>query len=202
MSSGLPDPLRQIFEAVERNEAVKRNLREVLEQHGITFDDAIDLCSRTWLSHGEDNRLDADGIQAVGRLHFLHGFSAEVIAGMTDVPTAVIAEAIVRSPRNRAQTEVMTLHLDGYTPVQIERETGVRRTQVYRWLEEAGHHPNRRNVELPDATRTRVVEMYKKGATYPAISARLDITESQVSTALRQAHRSGQLPQYGERWAV
>lgn len=198
------DPLRQIFELIRHHEAVRRNLTEVLNLHGITLEDARDLCATIYLdADANDVRaLEHEGVRAVGRLHFLHGFTAEQISLMTDAPVELIAATIERSPRTQAQRQVMALHLDGFTPLEITRQIGVKRALIYRWLEEAGQTPNRRNVKIGKEERQQAITLYKRGASYAEICERTGLSETSVSTVLRTAHKQGELPRYGVRWAV
>jgi hypothetical protein len=199
----LSSPLTELVALIQHNDAVERNLREVLNLHGIHFPDLRDLVAKIWTSQGEDELLGIDGVQAVGRLVFLHGFTEAQVALMAGVDTWVVSDAVKRSPRSRAQGEVLRAHLAGMTPQEIENELGIKRQMVYRWLEEAGHRPNtKRSRTVPELTQTSAVKLYRAGESIAGICVQLDLDEVQVETILRRAANAGELPGYGERWAV
>ena len=139
-------------------------------------------------------------VTAIDRLTVMFGVSHRDIAAMTGQRAELIDKWHTRPLRSAKSREVMLMHAEGYTPVEIAAALNVRRNNVYRWLEEAEVTPNRRRRAYPPKARQKAALLYKAGRTYSEIGKALDVPSTHVATILRSAHRAGELPEYGERF--
>lgn len=97
---------------------------------------------------------------------------------------------------NDRRTQVLALHLQGLTPLEIHRQTGMARPTVYSWIEQQGYRPHRRNNRVSEGTRYKAIAMRQQGADYPAIRQATGLSTNELRGIFRRAAEVGLLLNY------
>lgn len=85
-------------------------------------------------------------------------------------------------------TDILRLHAEGYTPVEIARVLDVSRPTAHYHLSKRGLEPNRVNARpLDDYQAAKIVEMWEAGEPRGNIAEALGVTENQVRRAIEKA---------------
>jgi hypothetical protein len=201
--SGWPDctpeefieALIRVIDAIgERAEFLDKWLRG----RGLTFTKFCEMAADVKLARASCTEASDVEKHAIRRL-FLCGFEPDVIATLLEIPAGEVADYVRRQRMLAQGPEVVKLHLEGVTPLEISRRTGVARKRVYDILEDIDERPHQSQRRLPQATRDRIVGMYLDGASYGEIQRQLHVEKYQVTNTLRLAKRRGDLPQYGSK---
>lgn len=87
--------------------------------------------------------------------------------------------------------EIVEMHAQGYTPLEIAREKEIGRGVVYYHLNRRGLSPHRKNKpELTARQRTQIEKAFKLGEPISGIARRFQVSEAQVRYAVRNEPRT------------
>jgi transposase-like protein len=193
--------VKTMCEAVERWQQERQEVRTLFDPYGVDVDAALGLLVAICDAEQVLGAWSADGLRAADRLLVLHGMPVELVAALAGVTVEKLEALSQLGRRNPKSRDVIVAHLDGKTVAQIVEETGVSKQLAYRWLRDAGLTPHRHKQVYPPSMRKRAAQMYRSKRTYSDMAKELRVPQQQVANLLRSAHRHGELPEYGERFA-
>lgn len=115
----------------------------------------------------------------------LTGFSEEeIFAAVPELSPVHVVEIMARIPGEAHS--IIHAHVQGMTPVEIERSTGAKRPNTYHWLGRLNLRPNKRSRdELTARQRRQIVKAFTTGEPMAAIARRFNVSYDQVRYAVK-----------------
>ncbi len=124
------------------------------------------------------------------RVLFLAGFDDEdLVAAVPELDTDLVLRVAWGDTRRDGTIEkVFSRHLEGLTPLEISRDTGITRPKVYYWLTRFNLTPHRHvRTETNARQRASIVSAYNRGDRLVDIATRLNVSYDQVRYAVKVA---------------